>query len=131
MHAEGMPFISWKRRVDEPHNRILLVEDDPDVGPLLEHALLHAGFRVHWVSGAVEAQALLGERAYDLVLTDVMLPDGNGLDIADAAKAKGVKSLVITGCAFQCSKERLARHEVLLKPIRPSELVDAIERRLA
>jgi DNA-binding response OmpR family regulator len=130
MHTES-PFISWKRRVDGSHNRILLVEDDPDVGPLLEHALLHAGFRVHWVSGAVEAKALLDERAYDLVLTDVMLPDGNGLDIADAAKAKGVRSLVVTGYAFNFPKERLARHEVLLKPIRPSELVDAIERRLA
>ena len=125
-----LQFILWKR-VDKPQNRILLIEDDPDVGPLLEHALLHAGFRVHWVSGAVEARSLLDERAYDLVLTDVMLPDGNGLDIADAAKAKGVKSLVITGYAFNFPKERLAHHEVLLKPIRPGELVNAIERRLA
>ena len=130
MPTESPQFISWKR-VDALHNRILLVEDDPDVGPLLEHALLHAGFRVHWVSGAVEAQALLSERAYDLVLTDVMLPDGNGLDIADAAKAMGVKSLVITGYAFNFPKERLAQHDVLLKPIRPNELVGAIERRLA
>lgn len=113
------------------HNRILLVEDDPDVGPLLEHALLHAGFKAHWVSGAVEAQALLSERDYDLVLTDVMLPDGNGLDIADVAKAKGIKSLVITGYAFQFPTERLAQHEVLLKPVRPGELVEAIARKLA
>jgi DNA-binding response OmpR family regulator len=129
MQSASSPLFR-KRRVDERHNRILLVEDDPDVGPLLEHALLHAGFKVHWVSGAVEAQALLDERTYDLVLTDLMLPDGNGLDIADAAKAKSLKCLIITGYAFQFSKERLAQHEVLLKPIRPRELVDAIERRL-
>jgi CheY-like chemotaxis protein len=59
-----------------------------------------------------------------------MLPDGNGLDVADAAKAKKLKCLVITGYAFQFPKDRLAKHEVLLKPIRPRELVDAIERRL-
>jgi DNA-binding response OmpR family regulator len=117
--------------VGDRHNLILLVEDDADVGPLLEHALLQAGFKVHWVSTAGEAQALLDERSYDLVLTDVMLPDGNGLDIADAAKARNLKCLVITGYAFQFPKERLAQHEVLLKPIRPRELVDAIERRLA
>jgi DNA-binding response OmpR family regulator len=116
--------------VAEVHNRILLVEDDVDAGPLLEHALLHAGFRVHWVSGAIEAHSLLDERVYDLVLTDVMLPDGNGLDIADEAKAKGIKALVITGYGFQFPKERLAQHDVLLKPIRPGELVAAIERRL-
>ena len=116
--------------MDKAYNRILLVEDDPDVGPLLEHALLHAGFRVHLVSGAVEAQTLLEERDYDLVLTDVMLPDGSGLNIADTANQRGIKSLVITGYAFQFPKERLAQHEVLLKPIRPNELVQAIERRL-
>jgi two-component system response regulator PilR (NtrC family) len=116
--------------VGKSHNRILLVEDDPDVGPLLEHALLHAGFRVHWVSSAREAEALLEQRDYDLLLTDLMLPDGNGLDIADAAKARGLKSVVITGYAFKFPKERLAQHEVLLKPLRPNELVQAIERRL-
>jgi hypothetical protein len=36
--------------------------------------------KVHWVSTASEAKALLDERTYDLVLTDLMLPDGNGLD---------------------------------------------------
>jgi DNA-binding response OmpR family regulator len=112
------------------NSRILLVEDDPDVGPLLEHTLLHAGFRVHWVSSVAEAQALLSERVYDLVLTDVMLPDGNGLNIADAASARGIRSLVITGYAFQFPKERLAQHDVLLKPVRPSELVEVIERKL-
>ena len=111
-------------------NRILLVEDDPDVGSLMEHALLHAGFKVHWVSSAIDAQVLLEQREYDLVLTDVMLPDGNGLDIADAARARGIKSLVITGYAFRFPKERFAEHEVMLKPIRPGELVDAIERNL-
>jgi DNA-binding response OmpR family regulator len=117
--------------VGKSHHRILLVEDDPDVGPLLEHALLHAGFKVHWVSNATEAKSLLEERTYDLLLTDLMLPDGNGLDIADAAKARKLKCLVITGYAFKFPKERLAQHDVLLKPIRPRELVDAIERRLA
>src|SRR5215469_4538484 len=111
--------------------RILLVEDDADVGPLLEHSLLHAGFKVHWVSTAGEAQALLEERTYDLLLTDLMLPDGSGFDIADAAKRRNLKCLVITGYAFQFPKERLAQHEVLLKPVRPHELVEAIERRLA
>jgi DNA-binding response OmpR family regulator len=116
--------------MNDAPSRILLVEDDADVGPLLEHVLLQAGFRVHWVSTASEAQALLDERTYDLILTDVMLPDGNGLDLADGAKARNLKCLVITGYAFQCPKERLAQHEVLLKPVRPRELVDAIERRL-
>ncbi|HEV2550298.1 MAG TPA: response regulator [Stellaceae bacterium] len=116
--------------MDELHNRILLVEDDPDVRPLLEHALLSAGFRVHMAISFVEALDLLDARVYDLVLTDVMLPDGNGIKIADAAKARDIKSLVITAYAFQIPKEQLAQHEVLLKPVRPREVVSAVERRL-
>ena len=108
--------------------RILLVEDDSDVGPLLEHVLLSAGFRVHWVSTFAEAEALLEAREYDLVLADVLLADGNGLNIADAAKTKGIRSIVVTAYAFQLPKERLALHEVLLKPVRPAELVGAIGR---
>jgi DNA-binding response OmpR family regulator len=112
--------------VGDAQNRILLVEDDPDVGPLLEHALLSAGFRVHWTSSFVEAEELLHARQYDLVLADVMLPDGNGLRIADAAKARGVRAIVVTAYAFQLPKEQLAQHEVLLKPVRPHELLHAI-----
>lgn len=110
---------------------ILLVEDDPDVGPVLEHILISAGYRVHLVPTLGEAGSQLEARAYDLVLTDVMLPDGNGIGIADAAKERGIASMVVTGHAFQIPAEELARHEVLLKPVRARELVGAVERRLA
>jgi DNA-binding response OmpR family regulator len=90
---------------------------------------LAAGFKVHWTSRFVEAAALLDRRVYDLVIADVMLPDGNELKIADAAKARGIRAIVITGFAFQVPTEQLARHEVLLKPPRPHELLSVIERR--
>jgi CheY-like chemotaxis protein len=117
--------------VGETRKLILLVEDDQDVGPLLEHVLLSAGYSVHLVASLGEGLSQLQSRAYDLVLTDVMLPDGNGIGIADTANARGIASLVITGHAFQIPKEDLDRHEVLLKPVRARELVGAIERRLA
>lgn len=119
------------RGVAEAAKLILLVEDDPDVGPVLEHILISAGYRVHLVPTLGEAGSLLDARAYDLVLTDIMLPDGNGIGIADAALERGIASMVVTGHAFQIPAAKLARHEVLLKPVRARELVGAIERRLA
>lgn len=113
-----------------PSNRILLIEDDPDVGPLLEHVLLSAGYKVHMANTFAEGQSLLQTRAYDLVLTDVMLPDGNGIAIADAAKERGINTLVITGYAFHIDSDRLARHDYMMKPVRPRELVSAIRRQL-
>ena len=123
-----MPAHVNPTRVVERDIRILLVEDDPDVGPLLEHVLLSAGFKVHMTSSLTEAQELLDSRTYDIVLADVMLPDGSGLKIADAAKARGIRAIVVTAYPFQIPLDYLARHEVLQKPVRPNELVDAIER---
>ena len=117
--------------MDETPRRILLVEDDFNVGPLLEHVLLIAGYKVHLVDTVKEAQSLLASRSYDLVLTDVMLPDGSGIEIADAAKARGIKTLVITAYGFRIPSKDLARHDVLIKPVRPREILDAVERRLA
>jgi DNA-binding response OmpR family regulator len=117
--------------VAEERKLILLVEDDPDVGPVMEHALISAGYRVHLVAALGEALSQLQTRTYDLVLTDVMLPDGNGIGIADAANDRGIACLVVTGHALRLPVEDLARHEVLLKPVRARELVIAVGRRLA
>jgi len=117
--------------VAEERKLILLVEDDPDVGPVMEHVLISAGYRVQLVAALAEALSQLQSRTYDLVLTDVMLPDGNGIGIADAASDRGIACLVVTGHALRLPVEDLARHEVLLKPVRARELVIAVERRLA
>jgi DNA-binding response OmpR family regulator len=54
--------------------RILLVEDDIDVRPLLEHILLDAEFEVTAVESLANALALLEKQPFDLVVTDVKLP---------------------------------------------------------
>lgn len=111
-------------------SRILLVEDEPQVCTLMEHVLLSAEYAVDVAASFVVAQSLLDTRAYDLVLTDGMLPDGDGLKIAQTASERGIKALVITGYALRLPKEELHRHEYLMKPIRPGELLRAVKRHL-
>lgn len=111
--------------------RILLVEDDQDVGMLLEHALLGAGYKVSKATTAAAAELLLAHRSHDLLLADVGLPDGNGADIADRASELGIKTLILTGHALRTRPGRLDRHEYLMKPIRPRELLAVIDRVLA
>jgi two-component SAPR family response regulator len=53
-----------------------------------------------------------------------------GMMIGDAAGAKGINTLIITGYAFQLPREELLRYDYLLKPVPPSELLRAIERTL-
>jgi DNA-binding response OmpR family regulator len=111
--------------------RILLVEDDPDVRPLLEHILLSGGFAVTAVESVSGAISLISSQPYDLVITDVNLPDGSGLGVADRAAEAGVKSLVVTGHGLSLAPGSLAAYDYLLKPLRVDELLTAIRRCLA
>ena len=109
-------------------HRILLVEDDPELRLLLEHVLLGAGYEVDTAATVEAAFALLDGPAYDLVLADGRLEDGTGMMVAERATEAGSKALIITGYAFDLPREQLGRYEYLLKPVRPTELLEAVER---
>ena len=111
-----------------PAKRILLVEDDSDVRVLMEHVLIADGYQVDPVETVGAARTLLGRVRYDLVLADAVLPDGNGIEVVDDAEARGVAVIVVTAYAFRLSKRDFARCELLLKPVRPAELLAAVER---
>ena len=110
--------------------RILLIEDDSNVRMLMEHVLLRANYDVDVTSTVEQARALIEAQAYDLVVTDGRLPDGTGLTLAELANKQGIPNLIVTAYAFDLMKEGLGRFEFLLKPVRPDELLRAVERAL-
>jgi two-component system, NtrC family, response regulator PilR len=112
-------------------SRILLVEDDADVRPLLEHILLSSGYQVTVAERVAGASEQLQNQPFDLVITDVNLPDGNGLAVADEAAAAGIKALVVTGYGLSLKPGSLVGYDYLLKPLRVDELLRAVERCLA
>lgn len=74
---------------------VLVVEDDPDIGALLERALGAAGFNVRWVDTATEALHLSGTMRPSAILLDVTLPDGTGYEICRAARHKGFSGPIL------------------------------------
>jgi two-component system response regulator PilR (NtrC family) len=60
---------------------VLLVDDEPDILELLELALRKMGLEVDKAGNAREAMAKLASRRYDLCLTDMRLPDGDGIQV--------------------------------------------------
>jgi len=62
---------------------VLLVDDEPDILELLEMTLLKMGLVVDKASCVKEALAKLAAHHYDLCLTDMRMPDGNGLEIVN------------------------------------------------
>ena len=110
--------------------RILVVEDDAALRLFIEHVLLYAGYEVDTTGTMSGGSDLVRCYRYDLVLSDVKLPDGNGLEIADLAGEKGTKALMITGHAFTLPTGTHERYEFLLKPVRAAEILAAVERAL-
>jgi DNA-binding response OmpR family regulator len=61
--------------------RVLLVEDDLSLGSSLARVLREEGLPVLWVRSCAEARQFLGSETFELVLLDIVLPDGSGLDV--------------------------------------------------
>src|SRR4051812_47496902 len=113
-----------------PGKSILLVEDEPLVRDLLAHNLRAEGYAVEAVPSFAEAWQRVTNRLYALVIADWRLPDGDGTQIADAAVERGMKTFVMSGYLLQMSAERAERYDAMMKPIRPAEMIAAVERRI-
>ena len=80
------------------HPRLLVIDDEPDLRTLYELTLLREGYELDSAGSVEDALALLAERGYSAVITDMRLPDGSGLDVLRWLDEHGrsEKALVIT-----------------------------------
>jgi len=88
--------------------RLLIVEDDPDVGTGLEDFFSIKGYDVERVTDGKEAvQEMTVLPPYDVILLDIMLPDKDGFEVLREARKSGVDSPVIMLTAKSESKHKL------------------------
>ncbi|MBZ6378800.1 response regulator [Pacificimonas flava] len=116
--------------------RILLAEDDDSMRGFLQRAIERAGYRVTAVDRGTEAIPYLTEGGYDLLLTDIVMPEMDGIELAQRAAElqPGMRVIFITGfAAVALSKNSGAPQgaKVLSKPFHLRELTAEIERMLA
>ncbi|KTT76733.1 response regulator [Sphingomonas endophytica] len=106
--------------------KLLVVEDEPLVAFDTEHMLSEQGFDVvATVDRVAHAVHLIDNgAAIDLVLADVRLADGTGLDVARAASARGIPVLFVTGACPPEAKD--VAIGCLTKPYTQRALLDAI-----
>jgi DNA-binding response OmpR family regulator len=106
--------------------RILVVDDEPPVLELLGRLCSREGHEVTMTTTAGEALNELRTHAFDLLLTDLMLPDLDGLALVRRARAMQpeIMTIVITGHAGQALEDVLVAGatDLLLKPFRAPEL---------
>src|SRR4030042_2912274 len=108
--------------------RILVVDDEEVVLMFLEELLKDEGYGVFAVNNGTDALSQLKENQYDLILTDMNLPDVDGLQILNFAKQTHpqIEVLIITGYAsLETAIEamRLGAYDYLIKPIDDIDLL--------
>ncbi|MFT5291845.1 MAG: DNA-binding NtrC family response regulator, partial [Planctomycetota bacterium] len=115
--------------------RILVVDDEEFVRDSLQAVLEAHGYVVRVASGAQSAIKLLRTEEFDAILTDMRMPQGDGNELLQSARAEGldVPVLVLTGASTvgeAVTAMRSGAYDLLEKPVEPERLVGALERAL-
>lgn len=118
---------------------ILVVDDDGDVRELICRMLEQEGYRAVPAGGGREALELAARIDPDLVVTDVVMPDMDGLAVLLGLRdvAPGIGTLVVSGGGragpdvFLETARRLGARAVLRKPFTRAEMLDAVRRALS
>lgn len=110
---------------------ILVVDDDPEIRRLLSRFLTEQGFKVAAAGSRAEFEDKLADGQFDLVILDVMLPDGSGLDICRGLRSRNPAICIILVTALKEEVDRIVGLELgaddyLGKPFSPRELVARI-----
>jgi DNA-binding response OmpR family regulator len=111
--------------------RVLLVEDDLPLGTSLGRVLREQGLPTLWVRSCTEARQFLGQEAFDIVLLDIVLPDGSGLDVLAWLRAAEHDVPVMMLTARDAVSDRVTgldagADDYLAKPFAMEELLSRI-----
>ena len=111
-------------------NKILIIEDEPDIRTTLEYNLRKDDFDVIGFGSLGEARAAINSSSFSMILLDLMLPDGSGLDLC--REIKGNKELSSTPIIILTAKDdevdkvvgfELGADDYVTKPFSVRELI--------
>jgi DNA-binding NtrC family response regulator len=116
-------------------SKILVVDDDVTSLKVLYGHLKHFGFDVEVASGGLQALDLLGQSDYDLIISDLRMPDMDGITLLEEVRKRGVKLpfIVVTACGSIESAVAAMRKgacDYLEKPYNPESLQFTVQRAL-
>ena len=119
---------------------VLIADDEDSIATLVRRCVESAGHRAVCVSSAKQASAELMKAPFDLVITDVLMPDGDGLDLISGLKKAQptARILAISGGGRYMEGDdclRMARglgaHAAITKPFNCEQLLEAVQKAMA
>lgn len=152
--GQGSTFKVWLPRASQPANdtrrqsaaprpraiaRLLVIDDDHSLAHNVARFLTKAGHRPWEAHTVAEARALAdgdGLDAFDALVSDVILPDGNGVELANEIRARRPAMPVLLMSGYLDDKSnpdelRARGYALLSKPFRPDDLLTCIDELLA
>jgi len=110
------------------NEKILVVDDDPNIGKLLQTYLTNQGFMVSWLDSGVGLSEYLSQHHIDLILLDVMLPEEDGLSLARKLRAANNTTgiIMVSACAEETDCVvglEVGADDYVIKPINFRELL--------
>jgi DNA-binding response OmpR family regulator len=116
-----------------PAQRVLVVEDDPDIGQLLTHYLQKAGFEPMLLASGRDVLARARREAFDVILLDIMLPGLDGLQVCRALRSDPgtaqVPIIMLTAKGEEPDRIvglELGADDYITKPFSPNEVIARI-----
>ena len=123
-----------KRRPRALQHTVLVVDDVNDVTDMISLFLKHAGYLVVTAERATEALKMAGEQKFDLIISDIGMPEMNGYELAEALRLlpgyETVPMVAVTGYSMFDDRNRSLNagfNEHVTKPIDPRAFLDLIE----
>ena len=117
------------------NQRVLLVDDDPGVSEVIGLLLEREGYAVESAATLKEALTRVDTRPPDVVVTDLKLPDGTGLDVIAALRARHAALPIIVITSYSSMESAIAAlrggaFDYVIKPFKNDDLLAAIARAL-
>ena len=121
------------KKIDALKKHILIVDDEPEIGNAMQY-MLNTEFEVHTANSTEQALKLMGRTDVDILITDIFMPDIDGLELIRTVTKKypSIKIIAMSGLVKQmgsytlCAAETFGASICLSKPFSKDELMFSI-----
>ena len=132
--ARDYPVVVQREKIDV---RLLLVEDDEQLGQGIRKALMRDGDHVDWLTDGVQALAAIRRDSFELIILDLQLPGKDGISVLQTMRRESINTPVLIMTARDTVDERVlgldsGADDYVIKPVELKELrsrVRALSRR--